>query len=133
MLLSLPVILDQIEALQLEALESCSHDTKKLLLEISIEKTQLLKNSPLASRFRVSPALQDTHAVGSRIQIIREILGLTEAELARKLNTYSDHISDWECGISEPPASMVIPLANCLKCDLMWLLTGEPVAVARES
>lgn len=40
--------------------------------------------------------------LGDRIQIARENLDIAEAELARKLNTYSDHISDWECGITEP-------------------------------
>lgn len=63
--------------------------------------------------------------IAFRIQLARENLGLTEADLARKLNTYSDHISDWECGTTEPPASMIIPLANALKCDPLWLLTGE--------
>lgn len=60
--------------------------------------------------------------LGDRIQLARENLGLTEADIARALNTYSDHISDWECGITEPPASMVIPLAHALKCDPLWLL-----------
>ncbi|EAX4622199.1 helix-turn-helix domain-containing protein [Salmonella enterica subsp. arizonae] len=64
-------------------------------------------------------------SIATRIQLARENLGLTEADLARKLNTYSDHISDWECGTTEPPASMIIPLANALKCDPLWLLTGE--------
>lgn len=63
--------------------------------------------------------------ISSRLQLARENLGLSEADLARQLNTYSDHISDWECGITEPPASMIIPLANALKCDPLWLLTGE--------
>lgn len=63
--------------------------------------------------------------ISSRIQLAHENLGLSEADLARQLNTYSDHISDWECGVTEPPASMIIPLANALKCDPLWLLTGE--------
>ncbi|EJX4581060.1 helix-turn-helix domain-containing protein [Salmonella enterica] len=63
--------------------------------------------------------------IAYRIQLARENLGLSEADLARQIGTYSDHISDWECGITEPPASMVIPLANALKCDPMWLLTGQ--------
>ncbi|EEM2503338.1 TPA: helix-turn-helix domain-containing protein [Salmonella enterica subsp. indica] len=63
--------------------------------------------------------------LSSRIQLARENFGLTEADLARKLNTYSDHIFDWECDITEPPASMIIPLANALKCDPLWLLTGN--------
>ncbi|EJI4858947.1 helix-turn-helix domain-containing protein [Salmonella enterica] len=71
--------------------------------------------------------------LGDRIQLARENLGLSEADLARQLGTYSDHISDWECGITEPPASMVIPLANALKCDPLWLLgdseSNAPVKV----
>ncbi|EAX2562016.1 helix-turn-helix domain-containing protein, partial [Salmonella enterica] len=63
--------------------------------------------------------------LSSRIQLARKNLSLSEAELARKLNAYSDHISDWECDITEPPASMIIPLANALKCDPLWLLTGN--------
>ncbi|EAQ0402921.1 hypothetical protein K9X45_002635 [Salmonella enterica] len=63
--------------------------------------------------------------IAFRIQLARENLGLTEADLASKLNTYSDHISDWECGISEPACGQIIPLANALKCDPMWLLTGD--------
>ncbi|ELE9728692.1 helix-turn-helix domain-containing protein [Enterobacter kobei] len=63
--------------------------------------------------------------LGDRIKIARENLGLSEADLARNLNNYSYHISDWECGITEPPVSMIIPLANALKCDPLWLLTGN--------
>lgn len=72
-------------------------------------------------------------SLSDRIQLSRENLGLSEADLARQLGTYSDHISDWECGITEPPASMVIPLANALKCDPLWLLgdseSNAPVKV----
>ncbi|CAA0273353.1 helix-turn-helix domain-containing protein [Klebsiella michiganensis] len=68
-------------------------------------------------------------AFSHRIQLARENLGLSEADLARQLNTYSDHISDWECGITEPPASIIIPLANALKCDPLWLLTGNNAEV----
>lgn len=63
-----------------------------------------------------------TETIGARIQLARENLGLTEADVARELGIYSDHISDWECGITELPAGMVIPLANALKCDPLWLL-----------
>ncbi|HFI5586092.1 TPA: helix-turn-helix domain-containing protein [Raoultella ornithinolytica] len=66
-----------------------------------------------------------TLSTGQCIQLARENLDLSEADLARQLNTYSDHISDWECGITEPPASMIIPLANALSCDPLWLLTGN--------
>lgn len=72
----------------------------------------------------------DRLLLGDRIQLARENLGLSEADLARQLNTYSDHVTDWESGITEPPASMIIPLANVLKCDPIWLLTGKTPEVA---
>ncbi|EJA5986203.1 helix-turn-helix domain-containing protein, partial [Salmonella enterica] len=71
------------------------------------------------------PSCDDGVPIGNRIQIARENLGMSEDGLASQMNTYSDHISDWECGTTEPPASAIIPLANALKCDPMWLLTGQ--------
>lgn len=81
-------------------------------------------NDPALTKLLFTP-YDGGMAVAFRIQLARENLGLSEADLARQLNTYSDHISDWECGITEPPASMIIPLANALKCDPLWLLTGN--------
>lgn len=95
----------------------------KLLLS-SEEITPSEKNLPMAA-IPHHKRMPETRDLNFRIQLARENLGLSEADLARKLNTYSDHISDWECGITEPPASMIIPLANVLKCDPLWLLTGE--------
>ncbi|WGE30497.1 helix-turn-helix domain-containing protein [Edwardsiella tarda] len=123
-------ILKQIETLQLEALESCSDSAKKILLEIAIEKIQSI--TAIISNPLLYVPCDGCRPIGHRIQLARENLGLTEAELARQLNTYSDHVSDWEAGISELPASQVIPLANVLKCDPLWLLTGN-IEVAQES
>ncbi|EFI6791913.1 helix-turn-helix domain-containing protein [Escherichia coli] len=58
------------------------------------------------------------------IRTQREACGLTTAELARLLNIDEEIILQWECGKGEPLASQVIPLANVLGCDPMWLLTG---------
>ncbi|EEU9478395.1 TPA: helix-turn-helix transcriptional regulator [Escherichia coli] len=55
----------------------------------------------------------------------REACGLTTAELARLLNLDEEIIIQWESGKREPLASQIIPLANVLGCDPMWLLTGE--------
>lgn len=77
------------------------------------------------------PSLAIASNIHDRIQFAREKLGLTEDYLARKLNTYSDHTSDWECGITEPTASQIIPLANALKCDPLWLLTGNNTETAK--
>ncbi|EMW3203300.1 helix-turn-helix transcriptional regulator [Escherichia coli] len=58
----------------------------------------------------------------------RETCGLTTAELARLLDLDEEIIIQWESGEYEPTISMLIPLANVLGCDPMWLLTGKPTA-----
>ncbi|ECF2799473.1 helix-turn-helix domain-containing protein [Salmonella enterica subsp. enterica] len=63
--------------------------------------------------------------IGNRIQIAREKLGMSEDDLAEKLNIHPGDVLTWEDGADQPLAGMVIPLANALKCDPMWLLTGE--------
>lgn len=73
----------------------------------------------------LSPTTIRNDSTGYRIQLARKNLGLSEADVARQLNTYSDHISDWECSTAEPSASQIIPLANALNCDPLWLLTGD--------
>ncbi|EJX0512334.1 helix-turn-helix domain-containing protein [Salmonella enterica] len=70
--------------------------------------------------------------LGNRIQIARENLGLSEVDLAEKLDIHPGYVLTWEDGTDQPLAGMIIPLANALRCDPMWLLTGkshhEPVA-----
>lgn len=72
------------------------------------------------------PDIQE-ESIGTRIEAARKKLGLTEADLARMIHTYSNPINDWECGICEVPANQIVPLADALHCDPMWLLAGEPV------
>ncbi|HIB1546997.1 TPA: helix-turn-helix domain-containing protein [Salmonella enterica subsp. enterica serovar Muenchen] len=63
--------------------------------------------------------------IGYRIQIARENLGMSEDDLAEKLDIHPGDVLTWEDGTDQPLAGMIIPLANALKCDPMWLLTGE--------
>lgn len=63
--------------------------------------------------------------IGNRIQIAREDLGMSEDDLAEKLNIHPGDVLSWEDSTDQLPAEMIIPLANALKCDPMWLLTGE--------
>lgn len=63
--------------------------------------------------------------IGNRIQIARENLDMSEDDLAEKLNIHPGDVLTWEDGADQIPAEMIIPLANALKCDPMWLLTGE--------
>ncbi|EOF6137989.1 helix-turn-helix domain-containing protein [Salmonella enterica] len=70
--------------------------------------------------------------IGNRIQIARENLGMSHDNLAEKLDIHPGDVLAWEDGDDQPLAGMIIPLANALRCDPMWLLTGkshhEPVA-----
>ncbi|EHN5989574.1 helix-turn-helix domain-containing protein [Salmonella enterica] len=63
--------------------------------------------------------------LGNRIQIARENLGISEVDLAEKLDIHPGYVLTWEDGTDQPLAGMIIPLANALRCDPMWLLTGE--------
>lgn len=100
---------------------------KQLLL---IEGDSSLRKDPPKTTISLHNWKTDAQEINGRILLARENLGLSEADLARQLNTYSDHISDWECGITEVPASMIIPLASALGCDPLWLLTGNNTKVA---
>lgn len=88
----------------------------------------LVNGENTAAAVSVNPPEAQEEGIGSRIETVRKKLGLTEADLARMIHTYSDPISDWECGICEVPADQIVPLANALGCDPMWLLTGKPTA-----
>ncbi|HBL9999477.1 TPA: helix-turn-helix domain-containing protein, partial [Salmonella enterica subsp. enterica serovar Kodjovi] len=72
-----------------------------------------------------APTGSPPNNIGYRIQIARESLGMSEDDLAEKLNIHPGDVLTWEDGADQPLAGMVIPLANALKCDPMWLLTGE--------
>ncbi|ECD7243441.1 helix-turn-helix domain-containing protein [Salmonella enterica] len=109
----------------LTAMQGIGRISSKLsgcLAEIQPSATTTAEPLIAATRTQLYAPYDGGMTIAFRIQIARENLGLSEADLARQLGTYSDHISDWERGITEPPASMVIPLANALKCDPLWLL-----------
>ncbi|ECI2306500.1 helix-turn-helix domain-containing protein [Salmonella enterica subsp. enterica serovar Infantis] len=64
--------------------------------------------------------------IGNRIQIAREKLGMSLDALATAVIPDDvEVVSEWENGKSEPCASEIIRLSQALKCDPMWLLTGE--------
>ncbi|ECB1914788.1 helix-turn-helix domain-containing protein [Salmonella enterica subsp. diarizonae] len=72
-----------------------------------------------------APTGYTPYNIGNRIQIARENLDMSEDELAEKLNIHPGDVLAWEDSTDQLPAEMIIPLANALKCDPMWLLTGE--------
>ncbi len=65
--------------------------------------------------------------LGDTIKELRKSKGLTQEELALKLNVVRQTVSKWEQGLSVPDASMLIVLAEKLDTPVSVLL-GEAVA-----
>ncbi|EMV0390113.1 helix-turn-helix domain-containing protein [Salmonella enterica] len=71
----------------------------------------------------------DTLTIGARIRQLRKERMLTQAELAKSVDVQPNLVTLWENSTTEPRAKHIIPLANALKCDPMWLLSGNPLDV----
>ena len=65
--------------------------------------------------------------LNENIKRIRKSKGLSQEELAIKLNVVRQTVSKWENGVSVPDSSMLIMLADELDTTVSELL-GEPIA-----
>ena len=65
------------------------------------------------------------YVTGETIKKLREECGLTQAELANRLNVSDKAVSRWETGRGYPDISLLGPLAAALSVDVPALLTGE--------
>lgn len=86
-------------------------------------KVSLATNKQPAPPHPVNP--NELGTISSRIQLARENLGLSEADLAGMLGLIPECIADWEDGNCPVEATYITPLATALKCDPLWLLTGN--------
>lgn len=68
--------------------------------------------------------------LSENIKTIRKNKGLSQAELAVKLNVVRQTVSKWEQGLSVPDADMLIILSDALKTPVSVLL-GETVTEAK--
>jgi transcriptional regulator with XRE-family HTH domain len=66
----------------------------------------------------------DAKKTGKYISDNRKRQGLSQKELADKLNITDKAISKWERGLSFPDISMLIPISEILEITLYDLLTG---------
>lgn len=64
------------------------------------------------------------------IKAIRKSKGLSQQELAVKLNVVRQTVSKWEQGLSVPDADMLIGLSEALETPVSTLL-GEPVVESK--
>ena len=65
--------------------------------------------------------------IGSFIATLRKEKGLTQVQLAEKLNVTDKAVSRWETGKGLPESPLLIPLANALGITVNELLTGEKI------
>ena len=69
----------------------------------------------------------DQIKIGKFIAERRKNVGLTQAQLAEKLDITDKAISKWERGIAMPDSSIMIDLCNILKINVNELLSGEKI------
>lgn len=67
-------------------------------------------------------------SVGDRIRQRRTALGLTQLELASRLDLDSMSVSRWERGVVVPRPETVVRIADALGVEVRWLITGDDVA-----
>lgn len=68
--------------------------------------------------------------LSENLKVIRKNKGLSQAELAVKLNVVRQTVSKWEQGLSVPDADMLIGLSDALETPVSVLL-GETVTEAK--
>lgn len=68
--------------------------------------------------------------LNENIKALRKSKGLSQEELAIKLNVVRQTISKWENGLSVPDSDMLISISEALETSVSTLL-GEPVIEAR--
>ena len=71
----------------------------------------------------------DQIKIGRFIAENRRLQGLTQAQLAEKLNITDRAVSKWETGRSLPDAALMLALCEVLKISVNELLNGEKVTM----
>lgn len=67
----------------------------------------------------------DMATFGDRVAAAREMAGMTQAELARRLGVRVSTLRKWENDLSEPRANRLSIMAGLLNVSMMWLINGQ--------
>jgi len=67
-------------------------------------------------------------AIGKRIQLSREHAGLTQDQLAEKINRSTQFISAIERGVAGTSLETIISLSEAMNVSCDWLLCGKQAA-----
>ena len=68
--------------------------------------------------------------VGARIRAAREAIGISQMELAERLEVEQGTVSRWENGDREPRLTTLAQIAAALDQDLVYFFENEEEAVA---
>ncbi|TLP57545.1 helix-turn-helix transcriptional regulator [Parasedimentitalea maritima] len=67
----------------------------------------------------------DAATFGDRVAGAREVAGMSQAQLARRLGIKKSTLLGWEQDLSEPRANKLSMMAGVLNVSIKWLITGE--------
>lgn len=70
----------------------------------------------------------DGSSIGQRIKLIRQKVGLSQDEFAKKLGYSKRALINWEKGIADPSVSLLQTLLQEYSVDLEWLVTGASLS-----
>lgn len=68
---------------------------------------------------------EEAATFGDRLSGAREVAGMSQADLARRLGVRLRTVEGWEADTLEPRANRLQMLAGLLNVSIRWLLTGE--------
>ena len=70
--------------------------------------------------------------IGNRSRRFRRTLGMTQAELAKKLDLTKTGVASWEQGRAEPPLARIASIAAALEVDVHDVAFGGPREITPE-
>lgn len=68
-----------------------------------------------------------------RLQVAREVCGLSPRDIAEKLNVTQQAVSQWEKGKSFPDVGNLVKLSDLYGVSIDWLLKGEKTEIVKET
>lgn len=71
--------------------------------------------------------------LGARIATLRRTAGLSQSELARRLQVSASAIGMYEQGRREPSAEILVSLSRVFGVSVDYLLTGQPLSQEQDT
>ena len=71
--------------------------------------------------------------LGARIATLRRAAGLSQGELARRLQVSASAIGMYEQGRREPSAEILVSLSRVFGVSVDYLLTGQPLSQEQDT